>query len=370
MRTDRHVGVYVHIPFCLKKCNYCDFASFAPTEPFRARYINGICNEIKKYSEERLTADTVFFGGGTPSLLTPDEVQKIMNALNSSFNIPSDAEITAEANPKTLKEDGLGAFLNSGFNRFSLGLQSIHENELKKLGRVHDYRDFYETYNMLRRHGVKNINVDIMFGIPEQTCESFEETLDEILLLSPEHISAYGLILEEGTPFFESRRSLVLPSEDSEREMYFTASKKLSSFGYRHYEISNFAKRGFECKHNLKYWNLDEYIGIGLAAHSFLGGKRFFNPRSGEEYLSGAASEPEVITREDLAFEYAMLKLRTDDGIDRDVYKKKFGRDFSAGKEERLAFYKAHGYIYDDGRRLSLTPSGFYVSNTILSDIL
>ncbi len=370
MTTDGRVGLYVHIPFCVKKCNYCDFASFAPSDGFRERYIDRLCDEIKGYADRHLALDTVFFGGGTPSLLTPHELRRITDAINSTFAVSADAEITAEANPKTLTEERLRAFLDCGFNRFSIGLQSVHENELKKLGRIHNYRDFYETYSMLRRHGVKNVNVDLMFGIPEQTCESFQKTLDEVISLSCEHVSVYGLILEEGTPFFKWRDALVLPSEDDERQMYFDSSDRLSAEGYRHYEISNFAKQGYECRHNLKYWNLDEYIGVGIAAHSYFAGKRFFNPRDGEEYLSGVGCAPETVTPDDSAFEYAMLKLRTADGIDRALYMKMFGRDFCSGKEERIELYEKHGLLKCTDGRISLTTSGFYVSNTILSDIL
>ncbi len=370
MRIDRPVGLYVHIPFCKKKCNYCDFASFAPSGDFKERYIDALVREIDSYRGRGIRLDTIFFGGGTPSLLEPRELGKIMSAVRSAFEIIDSAEISAEVNPATLTEEKLTAFLTFGFNRFSIGLQTIHENERKILGRIHNFEDFLSTYNMLRTAGVKNIGVDLMFGIPEQTKASFEETVAKIIELSPEHISAYGLILEEGTPFWGAKDSLTLPAEDDERDMYFTAVKMLAEAGFGHYEISNFAKRGFESRHNLKYWNFDEYIGVGLAAHSYFGGVRFSNSASASEYLAGMREHEEPLSRDDEMFEYAMLSLRTARGILLGEYKARFGEDFTLGREAKIELYKKHGLIAEEGGRLHLTDEGFYLSNTVLSDLL
>ncbi len=371
MKTDRRAGLYVHTPFCLRKCRYCDFASSVPNEDFRAAYTKRLISEILSYKDKNVLLDTVFFGGGTPSLLTERELDGIMDAIRSSFRLSPRAEITAEVNPGTLDEEKLAAFLSEGFNRFSIGLQSIHEKELKKLGRIHTFEDFLEVYKMMRSRGVGNISVDLMFGIPEQSVKSFEKTLSVIKALSPEHISAYGLIIEEGTPFYNERKSLKLPDEEDEREMYFLASSVLSESGYSHYEISNFAKVGFECKHNLKYWSLEDYIGVGLAAHSYFEGAHFSNPKDQGKYLSGLADAHERLSDDDVAFEYAMLRLRTSYGISFAEYKKRTGSDFlTEERRERIDFYKARGLLVCDENRLALTAEGFYLSNTVISDLL
>ncbi len=370
MRTDRPAGLYVHIPFCVRKCNYCDFASFAPKGDFREKYIDALVSEIEGYKGRGIVLDTVFFGGGTPSLLEPYELEKIMRAVGSAFKISDGAEITAEINPATLTDEKLDTFLASGFNRFSIGLQSIHENELKKLGRIHNFQDFLDTYQMLLKRGIKNINIDLMFGIPEQTEKSFTETLDKAAELSPAHISVYGLIIEEGTPFYKARDVLNLPSEDEERKMYFSACETLRKAGYFHYEISNFAKKDCECRHNLKYWNLDDYIGVGLAAHSYFSGRHFSNPEKPEDYLSGKVQADEALTSEDEEFEYKMLKLRLADGLLLSEYKRRFDKDFLRDKHEKLKFYEGLGLLSFSNERIALTEKGFYVSNTILSDIL
>lgn len=371
MKTDGRTGLYVHTPFCIRKCKYCDFASSVPNEDFRAAYIERLLGEIRSYRDKNVLLDTVFFGGGTPSLLNARELYMIMDAIRSSFRLSPIAEITAEVNPGTIDEQKLGAFLSEGFNRFSIGLQSIHENELKKLGRIHNFEDFLTAYKMMRENGVGNISVDLMFGIPEQSVKSFEQTLSAIKELSPEHISAYGLIIEEGTPFYNERDNLRLPTEEDEREMYFLASSVLSESGYSHYEISNFAKSGFECKHNLKYWNLDDYIGVGLAAHSYFGGAHFSNPRDQGAYLSGVKDVEDALSLDEVAFEYAMLRLRTSAGISFTEYKKRIGSDFlTKERKERADFYKARGLLLCNEKRLALTTEGFYLSNTIISDLL
>ncbi len=370
MRTDKPIGLYVHIPFCVKKCNYCDFASFSPSEEFRARYIDALTREIESYRGKGITLDTVFFGGGTPSLLEPFELKKIMSSVRSVFNLITDAEITAEVNPATLNEEKLLAFLSEGFNRFSIGLQSIHENEQKMLGRIHNFDDFLSTFKLLREHNAGNIGIDLMFGIPEQTLTSFCETLEEAVKLSPEHISVYGLILEEGTPFYANSASLKLPSEDEEREMYFASVKKLSEKGFCQYEISNFAKAGFECRHNLKYWRLDEYIGVGLAAHSYFDGVRFSNSAVKEDYFSGKGKSEEKQSLFEEMFEYTMLSLRTSYGLSLSEYKERFGCDFKEGRGEKILFYKKHGLLSEDDGRLFLTSDGFYLSNTVLADLI
>ncbi len=367
-------GLYVHIPFCVRKCNYCDFASFGCSSiDWRERYIDALCGEILSYKDKNIVIDSIFFGGGTPSLLTPLEFEKIVCTLAESFSILPDTEFTVEANPKTVDEEKLACYVRCGVNRLSIGLQTIHENEQKILGRIHNFDDFLKTYDLARKSGIKNINVDLMYGIPEQTIESFGETLHRVIELSPEHISLYGLILEEGTPFYKVKDKLQLPTEDTECDMYYLAAKVLSSADYSHYEISNYAKEGYECRHNLKYWHCEEYIGVGLSAYSYFDGARFGNSDSIEEYLSGSYAKYDMEDRLDidsLAYEHVMLALRLKEGFSLDDYKDRFGRDFLDGRAEIIHCFEKAGYLKNDNGRIALTESGFYVSNSILTELL
>ena len=368
MRTD--IGLYIHVPFCLRKCNYCDFASFSPDGDFRSQYIKKLTDEIRSYKGKALSADTVFFGGGTPSLLNEDELKLITDALYESFLIRENAEFTVEVNPATLTEKKLDAFICAGANRFSIGLQSIHENELKILGRIHTYEDFLNTYKLIRSRGINNVSVDLMFGIPEQTKVSFEKTLRTVAALSPEHLSVYGLIVEEGTPFYKAKETLKLHGEDEERELYFSACKILSDHGFEHYEISNFAKPEMRCRHNMKYWKNEEYLGLGLAAHSYLDGVRFGNSRVPNEYFTDIKQEREVISAEDERFLYGMLALRLSDGVNPKEYQKRYGCSFTEGKEEKINTLSDSGFIKTDRNAISLTEKGFWVSNTLITDLL
>ena len=374
MITD-NIGLYVHIPFCIRKCAYCDFASFSGVASnIRARYIDRLCEEIESYKrEDKTRVDTVFFGGGTPSLLSPDELSKILAAARSAFDITPDAEITMEMNPGTVTLDTVRAYAALGVNRASVGCQSFNENELKILGRIHNSALIYDAVRIVREAGISNISLDLMYGIPEQTAESFAHTLREALSLEPTHLSVYGLILEEGTPFFNARENLPLPTEDEECDMYALASKILGDGGFSHYEISNYARPGFECRHNLKYWRDEEYIGVGLAAYSYYGKKRFGNTSKLEEYISNSYVQyryGEDISDTDEAFEYVMMRLRLSEGFSLSDYRTRFGADFTDGRAEKIERYRALGYIAITPDRLALTERGFYISNTILSDLL
>jgi len=374
MKT-KPIGLYLHIPFCVKKCNYCDFCSYPSLSPsMRREYISQLVKEIKGYKrEEKITVDTVFFGGGTPSLLSTEEFFEICDAIDETFEITEDAEFTVEANPKTVNPEKLSAYISRGVNRISLGLQTIHENELKKLGRIHDFDDFVDAYNLVSDSGITNISIDIMYGIPEQTLDSFRDTLLAALSLSPAHISVYGLILEENTPFWENRKNLRFPSEDEECDMYYFASSLLAERGYSHYEISNYAKPGYRSRHNMKYWKLDDFIGVGVTAYSFFEGVRYGNLCDIAEYISSNLEQyikEDKLDASDLAFEYVMLGLRTSDGISADEYKRLFGADFLSEKKEKIDVYVKNGYMTVSGDRIALTEKGFYVSNSILVDLL
>ena len=375
MKADS-IGLYVHTPLCIKKCNYCDFCSYPESKAeWRDSYIDTLCAEIDGYKEKKLSVNTVFFGGGTPSLLTPFEFEKICSHITDSFTLDSSIEFTLEANPKTLTKEKLNAYMSMGVNRLSIGLQSIHENELKILGRIHNYSEFLESYTLARDCGIKNINLDLMYGIPAQSLQSFEKTLDTVLELSPEHLSLYGLILEEGTPFFELQASLDIPEEDTECDMYYLAARKLSSAGYSHYEISNYSKPGYECRHNLKYWHNESYVGIGVSAYSYLDGIRYGNTSEIDEYLS--CEREKYIQREESAeleneaYDYVMLGLRLSEGISLSDYEKRFKNNFLTVERKKLIQkYSELGMIELVGDRLRLTDRGLYISNRILTDLL
>ena len=363
------------IPLCQRKCNYCDFCSYTDIDSAtRERYIRALTAEISEYKrEEKIAIDTIFFGGGTPSLLTPDELESIAKSIRESFEVSSDAEFTVEVNPKTVTPEKVAAFKSAGVNRISIGMQTIHENELKKLGRIHNFDDFLTSYKMIVDAGITNISVDLMYGIPEQTVESFDKTLDFLIDLSPNHISAYGLILEENTPFWDVRESLDLPSEDEEYEMYSLALSKLSARGYTHYEISNYAKGGFESRHNLKYWRNLEYIGVGVAAHSYFENRRYGNPANIGEYLSKCREHyntSELIDKDSFAYEYAMLGLRLKEGISLSKYKSLSGVDLLSERGDVIDRYVRKGLVSLDADTLALTDEGFYLSNTIITDLI
>lgn len=373
MTTDP-IGLYVHIPFCLKKCVYCDFCSFPVNYVSRREdYIDALCEEIRSYKFNEVSIDSIFFGGGTPTLLSGEEFCKIVSAINESFNVLPNAEFTVEANPKTLNEENLRAYISCGVNRVSIGLQTIHENELKKLGRVHSLTDFSDTYSLVRRCGVKNVSVDLMYGIPEQTPDSFKETLDYVTKLSPEHISLYGLIIEDGTYLSDNLSQYRIPSEDEECDMYYLAAKLLADQGYSHYEISNYSKPNFSCKHNLKYWRSEEYIGVGVAAYSYFEGERYGNSREYDKYLLNfkeCREFSEKIQGDSEKYEFAMLALRLSEGFSLSEYEERFGESFLTGRDEILDKLLKSNLLKVDSGRIYLTEEGFYVSNSILTELL
>lgn len=338
-----------------------------------SEYINRLTSEIRANSDEIRPCDTIYFGGGTPSILSPDQLEKVFDAVNSSFSIEKGAEITLEVNPGTVDKKKLSAFRSLGVTRLSIGLQSTHKDELSALGRIHTYDEFLECYSDARTVGFDNINLDLMYGIPHMTASSFRETLDRVTELSPEHLSLYGLILEEGTPLHRMKDTLPFPTEDAECDMYFEAAKILRKNGYSHYEISNYAKPGYESRHNLKYWSRDEYIGFGASAASYYGGKQLTNTHDINEYIFSSEKKYESEEPSDgdtLAFEYAMLRLRLKDGILLSEYKRRFGRDFAYGREQKLRRLADLGLAVFDLDRFCLTEQGFYVSNSILTEIL
>ena len=372
--TTKPIGVYVHIPFCLKKCNYCDFCSFPNDKiSWHNDYVEMICREIESYKGKDIAVDSIFFGGGTPSLLSEEQFHRIFSALRGSFIVAPNSEITIEVNPKTLSAEKTLLYKNFGVNRLSIGLQSIHENETKILGRIHNYNDFLDSYRIARECGIDNINIDLMYGIPDQTMDSFASTLDTVLGLSPEHISLYGLIIEENTPFGQNISELNLPGEEGECDMYDLACEKLSAYGYYHYEISNYSKPGRTCKHNLKYWHNEEYIGFGLAAYSYFDGKRYGNTDNIDEYLYGNFANKDDIpvnSVDDDAYDYVMLSLRLSEGFSLKEYHERFGVDFIKGREQVISSLINSNLLVINRDRIFLTEKGFYVSNSILNELI
>lgn len=339
-------GLYFHIPFCKSKCPYCDFYSVKFDEASAQQYVQEICDEIKQYQG---IFDTVYFGGGTPSILPPELIGKILDCARAQFEISDDAEITVECNPsKDLSED-FKKYASYGVNRISVGMQSAVDSERFALGRAAGRNEVERTINYARQSGIENISLDLMLGTPKQTIESLDYSFDFIKSVGVPHVSAYMLKIEEGTKFFQMRDRLVLPDDDTVGEMYLKTVETLVSFGIEQYEISNFAVPGFESRHNTKYWTLTPYLGIGKSAHSFWGGKRFFYDREWNKIDDGTGGDKE---------EQIMLGLRLAKGIDKSLV----DRDF--------AEFVKMGYVADLGERIALTPKGMLVSNTIINYII
>ena len=370
----KSLGVYVHVPFCVRKCYYCDFCSFPDSDGERVReYVNELCRRMEKKSAEcaEYTVDTVYFGGGTPTLLPIEGFERLMDTLKNSFDIAENAEITAECNPATADGEYLSRLRSLGVNRLSIGLQTVHQNELQALGRIHSYEELVETYREARAAGFENISIDLMYGIPMQTVESFRESLCTVAELAPEHISAYGLKVEKGTQFYKMKDSLELPDEDAELLMYHAMTEILSRYGYEKYEISNFSKKGFESRHNLRYWMGEEYLGFGVAAHSYFFGERFGNSRDIGAFLKGESIECEryAVSGSELQNEYIMLSMRLARGIELSEFKKRTGEDFFEFYPKARELIKMEYMKLEEGR-IAFTDSGFLVSNSILSDML
>ena len=367
------LGLYIHVPFCLKKCLYCDFCSFpAYSDEMMDAYVKRLVFDIEAHSKGfNGTVDTIYFGGGTPTLLKERHFDSILEAIHKNYAVDSSAEISCECNPATVDEKYLKSIRNGGINRLSIGLQSANDNELCALGRAHSFADFQKTYDDARAAGFDNLSVDLMYGIPEQTVASFERTLAKVCELAPEHVSAYALKIEDGTPFGRIRETLSLPNEDDECDMYELCTKKLSEHGYQKYEISNFARPGFESRHNIKYWTGDDYLGFGVAAHSYFCGERFSNSRDIAAYIAGTdiTEERRAIPKKEQMTEYVMLRMRMTAGIDCTDFKARFGVELEefCGSLDR---YISAKFIKRDGTRVSFTDKGIFVSNTILSDIL
>lgn len=375
----KKLGLYLHIPFCVRKCAYCDFHSAASTPETRARYVLALCRHLAATAPDArdFTVDTVYFGGGTPTLMDGNDFWTILDTVRAHYHLEQGAEITAECNPVTHAEGLMEGLLQAGVNRISIGLQSVHNTELQLLGRPHDYEMFLATYHAARRGGFDNINVDLMFGIPAQTAESFAETVETVIALAPEHISAYGLRVEPGTPFYDRKNSLVLPDEDTEAQMAETVAECLAAAGYEHYEISNYARPGRRSRHNMRYWLGSDYLGFGPGAHSYCRGVRFATAPDTVAYLEAVErgdfdvlrQQETVIDGKEKTDEYVMLRMRLFEGIEFKDFLYRFGTSFETLYGDVTPLVRG-GFLTKTAERLAFTEKGMWVSNAILSDWL
>lgn len=366
----KKLGIYIHIPFCLAKCPYCGFYSHGgTTDTEREEYVKSLIEDIEEYGKvygEGYLVDTVFIGGGTPSILKPDQTCDIVDAVRAAFNVAEDGEITIESNPKTLSREKLMAYRKAGINRLSIGAQALNDDCLKTLGRVHTVEDFMDNFRMARQCGFDNINVDLMFAIPGHSMEIWEDTLEKVIRLEPEHISFYSLQIEEGTPFYDMfmAGSFDQVSDSMDRAMYHKAISKLKEAGYEHYEISNASKPGRECRHNLKYWSMDEYLGIGMGASSYVDGVRF---------AEAPVLEYHENTFMDDASEFVFTGLRKTRGISMSEFEDRFGKSlwqvFGDRKEGLAEFFESGRLIEEDGR-LYLSEAGIDISNAIMAEFV
>lgn len=392
----KSLGLYIHIPFCKSKCVYCDFYSLPEAawdahdgrRPFRKggpaaaqdRYVRALCRHLSESACNGLMdgylVDSVYFGGGTPSFLGEKRLEHIMKAVRKSYRLSEGAEVTMEANPDSLGSwRAVRALRKAGFNRISLGVQSADDGELRALGRPHTMQQAAEAVEAVRRAGVDNLSLDLIYGLPGQTMDGWRQTLERAAALEPEHLSCYGLKVEEGTPLWDMRETVELPDDDLQADMYLWTVERLGQLGYAQYEISNFARPGRESRHNLKYWTLAEYAGFGPGAHSDLGGVRYAFVRDLEAYCRGLEEGGEILAeREPVApwdrdLEYLMLGLRTARGISREEFERRFRLDFGL-MEAVLQKCREAGYAALEEDRWRLTPEGFLVSNQIIGQVL
>lgn len=379
--------LYIHIPFCVKKCDYCDFLSFSADEQTQRAYVAALQKELvfygAKYKGRRIT--TIFIGGGTPSWLREESMQAVMETVYQNFAVDGDAEITIECNPGTVTEHKFEVYRKIGINRLSIGLQSAHNDELKILGRIHTYEQFLKTYDMARKHGFTNINIDLMSSLPGQTPEIFCDSLHRVLQLKPEHISAYSLIIEKGTPFYDlykfdavrqeaGMQTESLPTEEEEYQTTKMTQHILKEAGYHWYEVSNFAKPGYECRHNIGYWKRVDYLGVGLGASSLIDNVRYSNTRDLYTYLSVPADSlhetAEQITRNGQMEEFMFLGLRMRDGFYRDEFTQAFGIPIEAVYGDALNHLQQEELLLKREGRIYLTDKGMDLNNYVVAQFM
>ena len=360
-------GIYIHIPFCKSKCPYCDFYSFSPDETDRDSYLKAVLFCLLDHKERiKDCIDTIYFGGGTPSFFGGERIKKVIDCIKNNYNVTADAEITVECNPSSVDVALLSLLSQAGVNRISMGMQSAVDKERKSLGRLSNKEQVEKAVRIIRSHGIDNISLDLMLGIPYQTKETLKESLDFIISQKVKHISAYMLKIEEGTPFYEMK--LPLPDEDEVCDLYLYAAEYLEAEGYEQYEISNFSLKGFKSRHNLKYWHSEEYLGIGPSAHSFLNGERFYYPRDFKAFISkptliydGNGGDEE---------EYIMLCLRLCEGLTKEDFQKRFNKEIPEAVFKKAIPFQNAGLLNITEKGINLTKEGFLVSNSIITELL
>ena len=362
-------GIYIHIPFCIRKCPYCDFYSFEANESKKDSYLKAVLLCLDKWKDKvKGDIDTVYFGGGTPSVFGSERLSQILTHIKKNYNIIDDAEVTVECNPSSVSAEFFAEITKAGVNRISMGMQSAVDKERLTLGRLSDANQVKNAVTMAKNAGIDNISLDIMLGVPFQTMESLDESIDFLLSLDISHISAYMLKVEEGTPFDKMGDSLILPDEDTVSEMYLHTSRRLISAGYSHYEISNFARENKQSRHNTRYWQGDDYIGIGPSAHSFFSGERFYYERDFDKFIAGAESIPDGFGGD--KDEYVMLRLRLSEGLNFEEYEKKYKEKIDENIIEKMRKYQKAGLLHIDDKGIRLTPEGFLLSNMIIGEFI
>lgn len=372
----KEISLYIHIPFCAQKCFYCDFPSFSGKENLRKAYIDALIKELEDKCSSYIIK-TIFIGGGTPSYLEVNEMEKLLAAINE-LNLKNDIEFTMECNPGTLNIDKLKVMKLGKVNRISFGLQSCDNGLLKKIGRIHTFEEFIDNYILARQLGFNNINIDLMYGLPNQSVENWKDALEIICKLKPEHISAYSLIVEEGTLFYSlyEKDKLILPTEDEEREMDYLTKKVLTENGYKQYEISNYSLKGKDCRHNKVYWKLEEYVAVGTSCSSYIDGYRLENIKDIQEYIDKINLNKDVVmnkhknSREDEIEEFVFMGLRMNEGINVARFKEKFNISIESIYRSAIEKNIERKLIKIDNSRMLLTSKGMELSNEVMSDFI
>lgn len=374
------LGLYLHVPFCVQKCHYCDFLSAPATNETKEAYGRKLVEQIlsKEHDYNEYLVDTIFFGGGTPSIMPVNLLTDIMTAIRETFRLAQEAEITMECNPGTVDEKYLESLKKIGINRLSFGLQSVNDDDLKRLGRIHTFDSFLQSYNAAREAGFQNINIDLMTSLPGQNADSFKRCLEKVITLEPEHLSVYSLIIEEGTAFYrwyeeeEGKNMIPLPDEEEDRRIYHDTLEVLHKSGYDRYEISNYAKQGYESKHNIKYWNRSEYLGLGLGASSMIRNTRWHETTDLKEYLQGhfVKEDYEELSTEDCMSEFVFLGLRMMQGISRIAFTNMFHKDIDDVYGDVIRKHKEQGLLAEQDGYIFLTEKGIDISNYVMSDFV
>lgn len=376
-RKGRSLGIYIHIPFCRSKCAYCDFYSLANRESDMDRYLAALITHLEETAPQAKSSmvDTVYIGGGTPSVFEAKRVSAVLKTIKRCYHMTADCEITMEGNPDSVDLTLLRAVRRAGVNRLSLGVQSANDHELQLIGRPHNFTQAVEAVQNARKAGIQNLSLDLIYGIPDQDMESWQKTVEELIQLAPEHLSCYGLQLEEGTPLYDRQDQLQLADDDQQADMYLWMVERLKEAGYDQYEISNFSKPGREGRHNMRYWQMKDYIGFGPGAHSDFGGRRFSFVPSLEDYIKGMEDGTPIVdedwemTEEDRRSEYIMLSLRTVHGLDGNYYSRTFHMNFKP-LEMLLQGYEDRGLVKQAEGRWHFTPEGFMISNPLIVELL